>query len=171
MFFKRFLNIMILVLFVFLFVGAVSANDGELNDFNSAVVDSIDDGVLKSSSVMNDESIDASRSAGNSIYVDVSAGGNGDGSSTNPYNNLQSALDNAVDDGSILIAPGTYKGTGNVNLKVSQNNLIISGLGPGVIFDGENINQIFNITGLNVTIQRITFKNANATDGGAIYAS
>lgn len=109
MFFKRFLNIMILVLFVFLFVGAVSANDGELNDFNSTVVDSIDDGVLKSSSVMNDESIDASRSAGNSIYVDVSAGGNGDGSSTNPYNNLQSALDNAVDDGSILIAPGTYK--------------------------------------------------------------
>ena len=41
-----------------------------------------------------------------------------------------------------------------------------------MIFDGENTSRIFNITGSNVTIQGITFKNANTTDnGGAIYAS
>lgn len=188
MFFKKYLNIIILVLLVSLFIGAVSANDSEINDLNSDSSDSVliednlnEKTILESSLLSDDVIVDESRNnvnpssrsgSGTVIYVDVNAEDGGDGSSTNPYKNLTLALDNSVDGSSIFIAPGIYKDLGNVNLTITQNNLVILGNGQGVIFDGENTSRIFNITGSNVTIQGITFKNANTTDnGGAIYAS
>lgn len=175
---NQYIYILSLVLLVILSVGAVSASDGEISELTSNSTDSIsiDDNevVLESPSVMsNNVDVPSLRSgSGNSIYVDSSAGAGGDGSITSPYKDLSSALGSSVDGDSIYILPGIYKGlNNNVGLKITKNNLLIIGTGPDVIFDGENTNRIFNITGSNVTIQGITFKNAKADNyGAAIYS-
>ena len=76
----------------------------------------------------------------------------------NNYNTIQ---DNDV----VLIRNGTGTPTGNVVL--SQKGITIFTEG-NVIFDGKGQNMHFEITGSNVLIRGITFKNFNSNNGGAI---
>ena len=76
-------------------------------------------------------------------------------------NNYNAIQDNDV----VLIRNGTGTLTGNVVL--SQKGITIFTEG-NVIFDGQGKNMHFEITGSNVLIRGITFKNFNSNNGGAI---
>lgn len=51
---------------------------------------------------------------------------------------------------------------------IDKNNFIIEG--NGLTIDGNGQSRIFNITGTNITLNNLFFKNGNAQMGGAIYA-
>ena len=51
---------------------------------------------------------------------------------------------------------------------IDKTNFIIEG--NGLTVDGNGQSRIFNITGTNITINNLVFKNGNAQMGGAIYA-
>ena len=115
----------------------------------------------------------------NKIYVDGSALVDGDGSPNNPFNNLNSAISQVNENGTIYIAPGTYTGENNVGLLIPQSlNLVNWGDGD-VIFDAENNGIIFisytrylNITGLTfirATDSALIF--LNGLDGSRIEAN
>ena len=102
----------------------------------------------------------------NEWYVNASAQGVENGSITNPYSNLQKALDSANDGDSIFIAPGRYIDEGNVYLAI-EKSVRIEAQGPDVIFDGENTNQMFEIYASDVLIKGLTFKNGDSISGSA----
>ena len=169
---KRYLFLIILVcLFA---VSAVSAEkisnetnnvlsiDTDVSTANEEIVVEQDE-ILSTS--IDDEIISESNKE---WYVNASATGEENGTKTNPYNNLQKALDNANDKDIIYIASGLYNGVGNVNLTINKA-IVINALDLNVIFDGENMNQIFYINSSNVIINGLLFKNGNSTKGGAIY--
>ena len=60
--------------------------------------------------------------AGKTIYVDD------DGPAD--FNNIQAAIDDANDGDTVLVAPGTYTGTGNRDISVSKSITIRSEQGP-----------------------------------------
>lgn len=123
------------------------------------------------------------------VYVDSSAGNNGDGTSGNPINSVQEAIDGVrlgSSDARIIIAPGTYKGANNnTNLTISYNNKNIGFYGAKyfynnhsmgeTIIDAENLTRIFqgDASGTRdtntISVYGITFINANgigATSSG-----
>jgi predicted outer membrane repeat protein len=106
--------------------------------------------------------------------VYVSPTGNddtGDGSPTNPFLTILKGVNNTYADGKLYIANGTYLGILNNNITINRNLSIFGESQTGTIIDAQNSGRIFLInSGINVTIQNLTFKNGNATDsGGAIY--
>ena len=135
----------------------VGAEDGNLavenNDISNALKSSDED-------VLGD---------GNNWYVDAGATTGGDGSQSSPYSDLQSALSNCNDGDVIHIMPGTYKGTSNTGLTIGVNNLAIVADDGTPIFDGENKNQIFKITGSNVVLKGLQLTKGKTTNGGALY--
>ena len=99
----------------------------------------------------------------NGIYVDQSAALNGDGSSGNPFNNLNSALDSANSGDTIYIAPGTYVGEDNIGLTITKRlNLVKNGNGEA-IFDAQNNGGIFTIVANSFNITGLTFTRASAS--------
>lgn len=99
-------------------------------------------------------------------YVDTNATGTGNGSETNPFNNLKTALNNAIDGDNIFIAPGIYSGVENVNLTIKKRvNIYANDF--NVIFDGEKQNKFFNIHASGTVIKGLTFKNGYSINGGA----
>lgn len=101
----------------------------------------------------------------NEWYVDANATGPEDGSKTNPFSNLEKALDSADEGDTIFIASGIYSGNGNVNLNIT-NGVNIQSQDLNVIFDGEKENQFFTILAPNVSINGLTFKNGQSDYGG-----
>lgn len=83
---------------------------------------------------------------------------------------IQNATGTVSSNGVVTIADGVYSGTGNTNITINQN-MTIQGLSQtGTVIDGSGTNWIFNITsGVNVTFCNLTFTNATAYRGGAIY--
>ena len=63
------------------------------------------------------------------IYVSKNGDNFGDGSINNPFQTIQFAIDSACDGDSILVASGLYYDS----LSVSDKNISISGVGPGVV--------------------------------------
>ena len=98
---------------------------------------------------------------------------NGSITQSNPnkllFKTLQEAINCAHDGDTIIFAPGTYTGTGNVGLTINKNLNLVKFSDGDVIFDGQKTNQIFNVIssrGLNIT--GLTFINGNSIEGGAI---
>lgn len=83
---------------------------------------------------------------------------------------IQNATGTVSPNGVITIADGVYSGTGNTNITINRN-MTIQGLSQnGTVIDGSGTNWIFTIaSGVNVTILNLTFTNATASKGGAIY--
>lgn len=73
----------------------------------------------------------------------VKAGPNdGDGSSSNPFNCLDSALNKANDNDTIIVNNGYYNGLHNNGLEISKNNLNIIGC-ENTVFTGQNYENFF----------------------------
>ena len=109
---------------------------------------------------------------GSMIYVNGSSGND----SNNGYSwltakqTIGNATGTVATNGTVTIANGTYSGTGNVGISIT-NNMTITGLDQnGTIIDGEGTSQIFTISaGVTVTIENLTLTNGYATTGGAVY--
>ena len=147
---KRYL--LLILLFSFLIISCASAVENE----NETII---------SENIIVEEH-DLTSAETNEWYVNASATGVENGSITNPYSNLQKALDSANDGDSIFIAPGRYIDEGNVYLAI-EKSVRIEGQGPDVIFDGEKSNQIFEIYASDVLIKGLTFKNGDSISGSA----
>ena len=105
----------------------------------------------------------------NVIYVDGGAGEDGDGSITKPFNNFQKALDNSQDNSTIYISSGVYSGNLNTNLTINKTLNLVKLGDDDVIFDGLNQSNIFTIKSTTFNVDNITFRNAYADNGGALY--
>lgn len=109
-------------------------------------------------------------SEGKSIYVKKGAK-DGDGSEEKPYGDIKSALSIAVDGDTIIIANGSYTGTNNSNLTVSQSGLTIKaaeGATPSI--SGSSARRIFTLTGTNIALQGLylTSGKINSNYGGGV---
>ncbi|MDR0913141.1 MAG: hypothetical protein LBM96_11170, partial [Methanobrevibacter sp.] len=122
----------------------------------------------------------------NGLYVNSSwSDSNEDGSSWNsPFQNLNAALKAIIDNKlnstncnfTIHIAGNLssddYTGDGvnvNLDLNSSYSNLTIIGEYGNAIFNGESQSRIFTISGNNISLENIVFKNGKDNYGGAIY--
>jgi Ca2+-binding RTX toxin-like protein len=108
----------------------------------------------------------------NTIHVSASGvASTANGSSSNPYASIQSAINAAQNGDAILLGDGTYKGVGNRDLTLSGKSLTITSQnGPSkTIVDAERAGTLFSIQGNEVDgteIQGITFKNGFISWGG-----
>jgi predicted outer membrane repeat protein len=99
------------------------------------------------------------------IYVNASAPAGGDGSSTNPFQNISAGIDLATDGDIVNIADGTYTGDSNTGITISKNMSIIGQSQAGTIIDAENNNWIFCIEdSVAVSISKLTLKNSETSD-------
>ena len=92
------------------------------------------------------------------------------------YPNIQAAIDACQDYDAVIIAPGTYSGTGNRNLRLSGKAITVSGTNVS----GENATVIdcmgsargflfFMGEDANSKITTLTIKNGFGFSGGAVY--
>ncbi|MDR0912720.1 MAG: hypothetical protein LBM96_09010, partial [Methanobrevibacter sp.] len=124
----------------------------------------------------------------NGIYVNSSASSGGDGHNwSSAFTNLSDALNaiivhklNSSNCNFTIHIAGdnstfayNYTGDGvnvNLDLNSSYSNLTLFGEYGSPVFDGAGLFRIFNITGNNITLENIVFKNgASINNGGAIY--
>lgn len=107
-------------------------------------------------------------------YVDDDGSPMGDGTFTNPYNNIQSAVDMATDNDTILVRAGTYQGPGNRSVTISGKHVMLVGeTGPaGTIVDAQSSAVCLIVLGSaasGTVIDGFTFTNGyNTYLGGAI---
>jgi len=164
--FNKLMGILLLISVLCLCIGAVSA----AGDVDSHVVGTDNGNLAVENEDVSDtlkSSNDDALSVGNSWYVKAGST-DGDGSEASPYGDLKTALSNCNDGDVIHIMEGTYTGTSNTGLTIDKNNLaIVSDENP--VFDGENKNQIFKITGNNVVLKGLQLTKGKATNGGALY--
>ncbi|MCA9299256.1 MAG: hypothetical protein KDA28_09330, partial [Phycisphaerales bacterium] len=115
----------------------------------------------------------AAGAGADTLWVDASATGPGDGSATNPFILIQEAVDAASSGDEIVLRDGTYYGVGNRRVEVPSMDLTIRSVnGPLQTFiGGENI-QLMRINGPGsgtVALQGLTFLNGSTfTNGGAV---
>jgi predicted outer membrane repeat protein len=110
-------------------------------------------------------------SASSTVYVNTTGNDTiGNGSSENPYLTIQKGMDSINPNGTIYIADGTYKDTGNTNLTINKNMTLIGQSQAGTIIDGQGQGSIFTINqGITVILNDLTLTNASTTkNGGAI---
>ena len=82
---------------------------------------------------------------------------------------IQNGVDVAITDANVNIAAGTFTELGTININKS---LMLTGAGQSnTTVSGDNAFRVFNITGENVTLDRLTIANGNATgsSGGGIF--
>ncbi len=81
-----------------------------------------------------------------------------------PKKSIKNATGTVTNGGTINIANGHYFGENNTNITVDKNMVITGQSRENTIINGTNSAQIFTIkSGVNVTIQNLTFVNGNAT--------
>lgn len=105
------------------------------------------------------------------VYVNTTGNDtSGNGSIDNPYLTILKGIDSVDPNGTIHIADGTYKDTGNINLTINKSMTLIGRSKSGTIIDGQGQGSIFTINqGITVTFQDLTLTNASTTKkGGAI---
>jgi len=110
------------------------------------------------------------------IYVDDDGPGEPteDGSSANPYDTIQEAVDIVPVDGTIIVLDGTYTGSGNNQINFNGKALTLkSENGPqSCIIDcqyGPQAFYLINYETNDSAIQGFTITNGYAFEGGAIY--
>ena len=132
--------------------------------------DGFDDGY--ESGYGSDPNDAASRPIAN-LYVNPIFSDGGDGTSTNPFNTIQAALDVAQDNDIIQLVDGIYTGSGNKDLSyggkpllvISENgtnNCIIDCEGSGRGFIFENGEDLLSI------LSGVTIRNGRSDKGGGI---
>ena len=104
----------------------------------------------------------------NELYVNSSVTTNGNGSKTNPFKDLKSAINKAENGYTIYVAPGTYTGLNNTNLTIYKSLYITNWTKGDVIFDGKQENRIFHVGYSEFNISGLIFKNGESDIGGAI---
>ncbi len=90
------------------------------------------------------------------------------------YGTIQDALDAVSAGDTILIADGTYGGTGNVDLTISTGIMLMSESNDpeACIIDCDSTCRALTISAHEVMVQGMTFANGfHASSGGAIYCS
>lgn len=90
------------------------------------------------------------------------------------YANIQAAITAAVNGDTVLVAPGTYTGTGNKNLNFAGKAIAVrSEAGPAnTIIDSQNSGRAFVFQtneGPNSIVDGFTLRGGNMTIGGGIY--
>ena len=104
------------------------------------------------------------------VYVNVYGSDvHGNGTQANPYATIQEGINQAPINGTVSVAPGTYRGKGNSILKVEKNLTIIGYSSEKTIQDGGNVNESFIIyPHVTATIKNFTLLNFDQELGGAI---
>jgi predicted outer membrane repeat protein len=102
------------------------------------------------------------------VYVSTHGSDTNNGSAEAPYLTIQKGVESAAENGTVHIANGIYSGEGNTNITIGYSMNLIGQSQVGTIINGSNTNWMFNIQSGTVTIQNLTFVNAN---DGAIYNS
>ena len=126
--------------------------------FFSVTAVSADSGVIY---VNNDTGNDAWD--GQSAVYNITTG-------SGPKLSIGNAVGTVTTGGTVNIANGIYKGTGNRGITLNKNMAIIGESQTDTIIDGEQQNNIFTISsGVTVTIQNLTLTNGTAYGSGAIY--
>jgi hypothetical protein len=87
---------------------------------------------------------------------------------------IQAGIDLAGNGDVVIVAPGTYSGTGNYNVTFNGKNItVMSQAGPfDTVIDCQTLGQAFQFTGgesYDATLEGFTIKNGNGSFGGAIY--
>jgi len=86
-----------------------------------------------------------------------------------PKLSIKNATGTANQGGTVKIANGIYKGENNTGISIDKNMTIIGQSRTGTVIDAQG-KDIFHIviSGINVTILNLTFKNGTSSIGGAI---
>lgn len=98
------------------------------------------------------------------------------GGNVGPKATIQAAVDVAVDGDTILVAPGTYTGSGNQDIDISNKAIILqSETGPAdCIVDADGSSSEHHrafLLAANCTLDGFTIQNGYANSGGGIYIS
>jgi len=89
---------------------------------------------------------------------------------------IQAGIDAAGQNGTVVIAPGTYTGTGNYSINMGGLSVTVtsSGGAASTIIDCEFNGRAFNLTSsadTTAVIENLTIRNGTDSWGGAIYIS
>jgi uncharacterized repeat protein (TIGR01451 family) len=104
------------------------------------------------------------------VYVNTTGDDTtGDGSSLLPYLTIAKGVTSAVTGDTVIIAPGTYTGTGNKNIDINKD-ITIQGAGENqTIIDLEGSGYAFEFASPSTaTVKNLTIKNGNVDQGAAI---
>jgi len=137
------ISIIIIILCVLFLISSVSAN--ELNNTNLNTYSN-------NTQLANDNL---------NIYVDCDNGddSNNGNSQTNPVKSFTKALELSQDNYTIYLSDGNYNGLKNTKIILNKSLTIIGS--SNTVFDGQNTNYIFNITGNSkIIFKNIEFMNA-----------
>lgn len=121
-------------------------------------------------------SLVAADSSASKIYVSLDGNDSWDGlsatynGSSGPKLTIRNATGTVNSGGTVIIADGTYSGSGNSNINIDKNLIIKGSSRSGTILDGSDSNNIFNINaGCTVTVSDLTITNGKAALGGGIF--
>ncbi len=118
-------------------------------------------------------------SAATSVYVNVTSGNDAydgsqfyiSGTNIGPKRTISAGV-NAVDvNGTVNIANGVYRSTGNTGITISKNMIIKGQSTDNTIINGSDTSKIFTISsGVNVTLLNLTIADGKAyrSNGGAV---
>ena len=103
--------------------------------------------------------------ASNMMYVSLTGNDSNNGTLQYPKKTIKAAVNTLKDNGTVIIAPGTYN---EGNIVVNKSITIRGSTKTEVKVDGTNNGIVFNISG-NVKIQNMSIINGKGEKGGAIY--
>jgi hypothetical protein len=91
------------------------------------------------------------------------------GTKTGPKLSIKNATGTVNQGGTVKIAKGIYKGENNTGITIDRNMTIIGQSRTGTVIDAQGKDKFhIIISGINVTILNLTFKNGTSSVGGAI---
>ena len=112
-------------------------------------------------------------SAASTVYVNSTGGSDTNlGTADSPFLTIDKGISSVDENGTVNIAQGIYTGTGNTNLTVTRSMTITGESQDNTIINGEGTSWIFKIRPeATVAFFNLTFANATAGIGGAIYST
>ena len=107
---------------------------------------------------------------GSTIYVSSSGDDANDGLTlSTAKKTIKNATDTVNAGGTVIIADGTYSGTGNSNIAISKSMIIKGSSQSGTILDGSNSSRIFTVNpGCTVTVKDLTITGGKEYLGAGI---
>ena len=108
---------------------------------------------------------------GDTIYVSSSGDDANDGLTVaTAKKTIKNATDTVNAGGTVIIADGTYSGTGNSNIAISKSMTIKGSSQSGTILNGLSSSRIFAInSGCAVTVRDLTITGGKSVFGGGIF--